>query len=175
MIRYAAYGSNLHPLRLNERIPAARLLGTGNVRGWCLQFHKRSEDGSGKCNILLPGDGVYVAIYEMHEADKRKLDKIEGVGTGYRDATIGVPEFGHCHTYLGSSSYLCNDLAPYDWYKEMVLLGCRKLDFPAFYTSAVDAVAASPDPDETRSRRQWQTVERMRHDLYERTPGLPIA
>ena len=164
MIRYAAYGSNLHPVRLAERIPAARLLGTGYVRGWSLHFHKRSEDGSGKCNITTPGDGVYVAIYEMHESDKRKLDEIEGVGTGYRDATIHIPEFGHCHTYLGSSSYLCNDLAPYDWYKEMVLLGCRKLVFPDSYTSLVDAVSASRDPDETRSQRQWQTVERMSHD-----------
>jgi hypothetical protein len=165
MIRYAAYGSNLHPIRLTERIPAARLLGTSYIHGWSLQFHKRSPDGSGKCNILMPGNGVYVAIYEMGEADKRKLDEIEGTGSGYRDAGIDVPEFGHCATYLGSRSYLCNDLAPYDWYREMVLLGCQKQKFPDRYTSVVGTVTTSPDPDEVRSQQQWQIVERLRNDL----------
>lgn len=163
MIRYAAYGSNLHPIRLIDRIPSARLLGTSFVPGWSLQFHKRSKDGSGKCSILRPGDGIHIAVYEMRKTEKQELDKIEGLGKGYEDATIEVPEFGRCSTYLGSASQVCNDLTPFDWYKEMVLLGCRRLAFPSDYVSMIEAVPASRDPHEKRSRRQWQIVDRLRH------------
>ena len=163
MIRYAAYGSNLHPLRLAERIPSSRLLGTSHVPGWSLQFQKRSNDGSAKCNILRPGEGVYVAVFEMREIEKEKLDTIEGLGEGYEDFTIDVPDFGGCFTYLGSASHICEELMPYDWYKEMVLLGCRKLDLPSRYAATIENVSVSRDPDEKRSREQWQTVDRLRH------------
>ena len=163
MIRYAAYGSNLHPIRLIDRIPSARLLGTSFVPGWSLQFHKRSKDGSGKCNILRPGDGIHIAVYEMRKTEKQELDKIEGLGKGYEDSTIEVPDFGGCFTYLGSAAHICNELKPYDWYKEMVLLGCRKLDFPGSYAATIENVIAGPDPNENRSREQWQIVDRLRH------------
>ena len=35
---YAAYGSNLHPVRLRERVPSAELLGTGVLEGRELRF-----------------------------------------------------------------------------------------------------------------------------------------
>ena len=101
----------------------------------------------------------------MHENDKKKLDEIEGTGKGYHNSMIDVPDFGTCFTYLGATSHICNELRPYDWYKEMVLLGCRKLDFPGRYTSMIEAVRNGPDPDEKRSREQWQIVERLRHDI----------
>ena len=163
MILYAAYGSNLHPLRLAERIPLSQHLGTSHVPGWSLQFHKRSNDGSAKCNILRPGAGVYVAIFEMREIEKEKLDRIEGLGTGYEDCMINVPGFGSCFTYLGSVSHICDELMPYDWYKEIVLLGCRKLDFPRSYAATIEDIIACPDPDENRSREQWQIVDRLVH------------
>jgi len=167
MIQYAAYGSNLHPLRLAERVTSTRLLGTSHVPGWSLQFHKRGNDGSAKCNISRLGEGVHVAVFEMAEVEKEKLDKIEGLGKGYTDSMIDVPEFGSCFTYLGSVSHICDELIPYDWYKEMVLLGCRKLDFPSGYASAIEAVKARRDPDGNRSREQWQFVERLRLRAYQ--------
>lgn len=166
MIRYAAYGSNLHPLRLALRAPSSRLLGSKFVPGWSLQFHKRSMDGSGKCNILNSGsgEGVYVAVFEMHAKDKKKLDGIEGIGMGYDDSTIEVPEFGNCFTYLGSASHICDGLTTFDWYREMVLLGCRKLDFPKRYAEVIEVVRICRDPNESRNREQWKIVERLRRD-----------
>ncbi len=133
--------------------------------GWSLQFHKRSVDGSGKCNIVNSGKGIYVAVYEMQERDKEKLDQIEGIGKGYHDFSIDVPEFGSCSTYLGFTRHICDELKPYDWYREMVLLGCRKLDFPDNYVSSIEAVRNGPDPDERRGREQWRIVERLRNDI----------
>jgi hypothetical protein len=165
LIRYAAYGSNLHPLRLALRTPSSRFLGKSCVPGWSLQFHKRSIDGSAKCNIVNSGRGVYVAVFEMHEKDKQKLDEIEGTGKGYHNSSIDVPDFGTCFTYLGATSHICDELKPYDWYKEIVLLGCRKLDFPDRFTSTIEAVKNGPDPNDERSREQWQIVELLRRDV----------
>ncbi len=117
------------------------------------------------------GEGVYVAVFEMTEKDKEKLDEIEGTGRGYHNSMIDVPDFGTCHTYLGATSHICDALKPYDWYKQIVLLGCRKLDLPDPYTSMIEAVKNGPDPDHRRSREQWQTVERLRRDTYKFSRG----
>lgn len=100
----------------------------------------------------------------MREQDKKKLDRIEGTGMGYHNASIEVPDFGTCSTYLGATTHVCDGLKPYDWYKEMVLLGCRKLDFPGRYRSVIEAVKNGPDPDERRSHEQWQIVGLLRND-----------
>ena len=80
-IRYLAYGSNLHPRRLRERTPSARLIGTAEIPGWHLSFTKRGRDGSGKCTISNGGDGVHCAIYEMSRQDKKELDAIDVYAT----------------------------------------------------------------------------------------------
>ena len=90
---------------------------------------------------------------------------IEGTGKGYHNSNIDVPVFGSCFTYLASASHICNELTTYDWYKEMVLLGCRKHRLCERYTAFVEATKIGPDPDERRSGEQWQIVERLRNDM----------
>lgn len=87
---YAAYGSNLHPLRLRERVASARLIGTHFLADWSLRFHKRSRDKSAKCNIDAGGSGIYVAVSDISVADMRTLDGIEGLGSGYSEAIDAV-------------------------------------------------------------------------------------
>ena len=134
------------------------------MRGWSLHFHKRSADDSGKCHILESGDGAYVAVFEICADEKTHLDRIEGVGNGYENCTIDVPGFGQCFTYLASASHICDDLRPYAWYREIVLLGCLELELPSEYVSKVEAVDAIPDPDQQRSRVNWDIVEKLRND-----------
>ena len=90
----------------------SRFLGKSYVPGWSLQFNKRSIDGSGKCNIVNSGTGVHVAVCEVLEKDKQKLDEIEGAGKGYDNSTSAVPEFVSCFTYLGADSHICNEVKP---------------------------------------------------------------
>ena len=73
---YAAYGSNLHPQRLRERIRSATLRGTGFLREYTLRFHKRGQDNSAKCGFSDCGEGLHVAVYEMNAADRTVLDGI---------------------------------------------------------------------------------------------------
>lgn len=163
-IRYVAYGSNLHPARLAERTPSACLLGTAFLPEWSLHFHKRSDrDGSGKCSIQENGDGIHIAIYEIALADKLTLDRIEGRGVGYDEILVNVPEFGICRTYTARQSHIDDELAPFDWYKEMVILGCDLHDFPREYRSRIAAVEALPDADSKRSRPEWRIVNRLRY------------
>lgn len=167
-VRYAAYGSNLHPLRLRARTPSARLAGIAYLPDWSLRFHKRSIDASGKCSISKGSSGVYVAVYRMSAADKRELDGIEGVGDGYIDARIEVPGVGECATYIAADSRVDETLQPYDWYRELVLLGCEELGLPPAYARRIERVAAMPDPDSDRRRDRWETVRMLRDSLAQR-------
>lgn len=155
---YAAYGSNLHPVRLTQRIASAALVTTALLPEWSLRFHKRSKDDSGKCNIVGGGDGVHVAVYEVNTEDKLTLDRIEGVGFGYAEALLQVPGVGECHTYVAEESHVDEELLPYDWYRAMVLGGARFHGFPRDYLQVIESIGVWPDPDAERRAREWQRV-----------------
>ncbi len=160
-MRYAAYGSNLHPLRLAERVTSAKFLGTQFLPHWSLHFHKRSMDESGKCNILPVGSGVYIVIFDLLPEDKNRLDIIEGLGYGYSETTVSTPDFGDCITYVAEHSHIDDLLRPYDWYKELVLLGAGAHEFPDDYLNQIRAIQALVDPDPIRRAEQWKTVEKI--------------
>lgn len=164
MHRYAAYGSNLHPRRLRERIASAKLIGTSYLREYTLRFHKRGRDLSAKCGFSQCGQGMHVAVYEMDAAGKRDLDRIEGVGRGYEVHHVDVPGFGKCFTYLAEKTHIDDLLHPFDWYREMVLLGCLMHAFPAAYCQRIAALPVQVDPDLRRRRRNWDLIELMRAD-----------
>jgi len=163
LIYYAAYGSNLHPVRLAARVPSAELIGTCFLPGWSLRFNKISNiDGSAKCSIERGGEGTWHAIYRMAAEEKSLLDACEGLGNGYDELALDIPEFGHCFTYIASMSHTRHGLEPFDWYKAMVLRGCETNRFPANYVANVQAVNAVPDPDLARNRAQWDIVAQLR-------------
>lgn len=158
---YAAYGSNLHPARLAERLPSARLLGTGHLQHWSLRFYKRSKDDSGKCSILSGSEGVFFAISEISARDKLALDRIEGLGDGYAEVSLHIPPFGDCASYVAQESHVDYALRPYDWYQALVLAGARFHGFPDDYVARIGSVPAMPDPDAERSARHWALARRM--------------
>ncbi len=162
-MKYAAYGSNLHPIRLMERVPSAQFLGKAIIKDKALRFHKRSKDRSGKCNIVTDiNNNVYVAVYEIHESEKPALDNAEGVGYGYRTVTLEISGYGECFTYVAEQSNIDDSLLPYSWYKELVLVGCEKLNFPKDYIDFIRAVPATEDPDEELHAKKMKLVEQAR-------------
>lgn len=158
---YAAYGSNLHPLRLTSRIASAAFVATAFLPDWSLRFHKRGKDNSGKCNIVRGSDGVHVAVFEVSTADKRRLDTIEGVGFGYSEAVLPVPGIGECHAYVAQQSHVDDALLPYDWYRELVLWGARCHRFPPAYVQRIESLPVLQDADPERSASAWRIVERI--------------
>ncbi len=164
-MRYAAYGSNLHPLRLQQRTPSARLLGTAYSPDYSLRFQKWSLDGSGKCGIFKGSTGVHFAVYDFSDEDKAVLDEIEGVGRGYEVETIELPEFGECITYVPARTHVRHELAPYDWYHEIVILGCETHGFPHEYTERLRGEATTEDPDADRREANWQLIDILKRNI----------
>lgn len=153
---YLAYGSNLHPLRLSERVSSARFLQTVRLEGWRLDFHKRSADFSAKCDLRHtknPADIAYGAIYSMDPAEKPVLDHYEACGFGYDPVPVTVECDGRpitCFTYSAHKDYVDPCLHPYSWYKDIVYLGARFHGFPGPYLEAIVGTPAIPDPDRER-------------------------
>jgi len=160
-IRYAAYGSNLHPVRLEARLPAAELLGTARLDGWSLEFDKRGRDGSGKCTVRPGGSGVALAVYALSRRDLATLDAIEGVGMGYQRRVVELPRYGACHTYIATASHVDESLAPFDWYRELVILGAEHHAFEATYIDRLATVATTIDPDPGRHAEHWELIRRI--------------
>jgi hypothetical protein len=160
---YAAYGSNLHPVRLQRRVSSASLVGTCLLPGHDLRFHKIGRlDGSGKCSIVSGEKGVYLAVFEIEESQQSALDRVEGLNQGYNAVYFKTEEFGRCFSYVADASAIDNTKKPMDWYKEMVLLGCRVNEFPIDYVRQIENVPSIVDPDRVRAARQWGIVEELR-------------
>ena len=160
---YAAYGSNLHPARLCARVPSATLLGASTIADRALRFHKRGQDGSGKCDIIVvPGEQVHVAVYRLDAAGVARLHDIEGVGRGYRLTTVEVPGFDTGFTYVAEPGCVDPALACFSWYRALVMLGCEHFRFPRAYREQVAAVPVVEDPDRARHLRHMDIVTRAR-------------
>lgn len=154
-LNYLAYGSNLHPRRLQHRVPSARVIGTVGLMGWQLKFHKRGQDASAKCNIIQTGrtsDVVYGAVYEMSASEKTVLDRVEGLNFGYRLAHMEIAGQDPAFFYVAEKEHIDNNLLAFDWYKELVIAGSHYHDFPETYLKQINMTNVVPDHDVTRQQ-----------------------
>jgi hypothetical protein len=82
-IHYFAYGSNMSTPRLRYRVPGCRFEFVARLPSYRLCFHKRSKDGSAKCNAFKtaePTDAVIGCVYEIPTNEKPAFDRAEGLG-----------------------------------------------------------------------------------------------
>ena len=165
MIYYFAYGSNLHPMRLMERVSSAELVGVIEHSHHSLTFHKKSNDGSSKCNMFHTGnesDLIHGALYKLKPEHKKALDGFEGKGHGYIDSKINLQHNEKeypCFTYHAQQSHIVNNLKPYHWYKQLVVLGAKYLKFPDAYISSIEAVESNEDQDSNRRTEKEALIE----------------
>lgn len=79
---YVAYGSNLNLKQLVYRCPTAKLVGTGVIENYELQFK-----GMPTCSYatIAPckGKSVPVAVWNIRPADEKRLDHYEGYPSHY--------------------------------------------------------------------------------------------
>ena len=158
-MKYFAYGSNMSSKRLRARTPSARPVGVYTLRGFALRFHKVGKDGSGKCDAFRTGDSadrVVGVLYDLAPADEAHLDRVEGLGWGYRKERVEVEgpggniesAFTYCAIRIDTS------LRPYSWYLEHVLAGAREAGLPAECVAELERQGATPDPCATRERAE---------------------
>jgi gamma-glutamylcyclotransferase (GGCT)/AIG2-like uncharacterized protein YtfP len=162
---YFAYGSNLHPLRLQQRVPSACLLGVGMLRGYRLAFHKRSSDRSGKCNLIRTRrakEAVYGALYEIHARHKPRLDMVEG--NGYRQVPFTFKlrnKHKTCFAYIARTTHVDDELAPYDWYHRLVMAGARHVGVPGFYINHLKTWCPLADANPLRRYRHETLLDAL--------------
>jgi gamma-glutamylcyclotransferase len=138
---YFAYGSNMCKGRLRQRVPSANPVRIAKLLNHSFRLHKRSEkDGSGKADAYFtgnPSDLIWGVLFEVDAAEKRVLDRVEGLGRGYKVAEVTVldsDQKGHrAFLYVAEQSHIDPNLKPYSWYKRFVVEGARQHELPADY------------------------------------------
>lgn len=86
---YIAYGSNLNLQQMQYRCPTAKLVGTGEIQDYELQF-KGSARGAHATIAPSPGKSVPVAVWTLERRDERMLDCYEGYPSYYFKKTLPV-------------------------------------------------------------------------------------
>ncbi len=139
MMKYFAYGSNLSVPEIRKWVPSATPYRVAKLKHHELKFHKRSKDGSAKCDAFKTGnrkDVVHGVVYEIDEKEKQNLDNKEGLGYGYNEKEVVVESdqgtVTAC-TYVADSDYIDDTLKPYPGYKQLVLEGARQHGLPKSY------------------------------------------
>ena len=153
---YFAYGSNMSSRRLCQRVPSARAVTVATLDRHQLKFHKVSKDGSAKCDAFKTedaNDSVYGVVFEIHPDEKIHLDRAEGLGVGYdiKQVTIKSRHGASFEAFTYYAIDIHNDLLPYHWYKDHVIIGAREHGLPHFYVEKIHAIESSHDPDTERA------------------------
>lgn len=89
---YFAYGSNLNKKQMVERCPDSKPLFRATLPNYKLAFTGWSRRWRGGVASIKPfrGEKVIGAIYEISDADLRKLDKHEGYPGEYNRLPVRV-------------------------------------------------------------------------------------
>ena len=164
-VKYFAYGSNMSPARLRERIGLAECLGVHYLGGFDLRFHKVGQDGTAKCDAYRTGDPsnlVQGVVFRIDPGQLVSLDSIEGVGKGYDRRKVEVVSSGgaavSAFTYV--ASHLDASLLPFSWYKQHVLVGAKAAGLSLDYIERIERVPELEDPDAKRRGRELRIYKR---------------
>lgn len=77
--------------RLLSRVPSARFVTSASLPGHELHFHKKSLDGSAKCDAYETKSDRHTVsgvIFDIAKSEKAVLDSKEGLGQGYEEKTV---------------------------------------------------------------------------------------
>lgn len=120
---YFAYGSNMHPERLLERIGKYHTAFPVSLSNYRFRYNKKSIDGTAKGNIEpIDGEVVHGVCFEIDNDDFSILQKCEG-GYNRKNITVVTSEGKETEAVTFISSSIDNALTPSEEYKELVLKG----------------------------------------------------
>jgi len=158
-MRNFAYGSNMCKGRLAERVADAEFVGLAHLTAFDLRFHKRSVDGSGKCDAYFTGDPddiIWGAIVDIPDSRRGELDAAEGLGRGYEERHVTVidrkQQPHNVMMYVATISHIDPALAPYCWYLSLVLEGAQSQGLPDTYLARISATPCKSDTGQSPGR-----------------------
>lgn len=145
--------------RLQHRVSNVRVISVGWLENYKLEFHKISNDGSGKCDAYYVGNAkhlVYGVVFKLTSSQLRLLDKYEGLGKGYEKKLVQVVTQNlktiSAVTYFATE--IDSSIKPYLWYKEHVLRGAKEHSLPKNYIDIIKKIGAAPDPNTKRHQEE---------------------
>jgi hypothetical protein len=136
-ILYFAYGSNLFEDILIDRIEKYHTASKAHLINHKFLYNKRSKkDGTAKANIECGGMEVIGVCYEI---DMKDLVTLKNIEKGYDciDIIIYHEKYGQdvlAKTFKSNSRI--NGIGPSDDYRQTILKGAEKWDFPKEYIEA---------------------------------------
>jgi len=146
--------------RIRERVSSAEFKGVARLRGHALRWHKRSIDGSGKCDIVRAAEHswVYGVVYEISDEQMPALDAFEA---GYESRDIemeylGTLERATARAYFARKT--APSLLPYSWYNALVVAGAKAAKLPDFYVDQLESVKTQTDEDHERHDKNMALV-----------------
>lgn len=121
---YIAYGSNMDERQMNFRCPGARLIGTGEIPDYRLEFRMHATIEPCK------GSKVPVLVWELGMDDEWNLDRYEGYPNYYYKDNFRVTTGGKEATamvYIMNEGYPLSK--PYERYFETIEKAYKKFGF----------------------------------------------
>ena len=159
--RCFAYGSNMFTRKMRVPAPSATFVAIGRIPGYVLRINKKSDDGSGKGNIVRTGnaaDEVWGVIFEISDVERSTLDESEGgyapTGVEVLTETRTIPSV----TYIAKSGRIDDSRKAYAWYKEFVVRGAQEHGLPSDYVARLAAVEVVSDPDPARDAKRRELL-----------------
>jgi hypothetical protein len=144
MILHFAYGSNMSTARLEERIGPVRQRGNAKLEGHEIRFDKKSDDLSGKTNVVASeGSVVFGVLYELTPLQLAKLAEFE---TGYAEQGVIVHTGDaqlRARTFVARKS--TPGLRPTRGYLNHLIVGAREHQLPAGYIRVLETVEVADD------------------------------
>lgn len=136
-----------------------RVIGVGRLENYKLAFHKKSNDGSGKCDAYYVGSPEYFVhgvVFQLNSSQLKVLDKYEGLGEGYERKTVPIstPDMKTISAVTYYATEIDSSIQPYLWYKEHVIRGAKEHGLPKDYIDMIRRVDAIPDPNIRRQREE---------------------
>ncbi len=164
-ILYFSYGSNMSSKRLQQRVPSASFVSTATLFEHDLRFHKKSHDGSAKCDAFQTGspeDNVIGTLFRINQNEKFKLDEVEGLGYGYdiKHVQVLLPSGITQEAFTYFATDIDEILRPYHWYHYHVVTGAREYLLPAEYIDKIVKVKTIDDPDKQREKKETEIYKK---------------
>jgi gamma-glutamylcyclotransferase (GGCT)/AIG2-like uncharacterized protein YtfP len=149
MLVYFAYGSNMDPRHMQQRVPGARPLGPGRLSGFRLAFTVYSTEWEGgAANLELDPDGhVWGVLWEVPEEEAAGLDAYQGHPTFFRreDVVVDGPA-GSVIAWTYRVAHQEGFVRPTDAYVNKMLGAIRMMGLPPEALDMVDRAAHPPRP-----------------------------
>lgn len=146
---YFAYGSNMDPLHMSKRVPAAEAIGPGRLDGFRLTFNVYSTEWEGGAANLELDENAHVwgVLWEVPDDQLSGLDAYQGHPTFFRREDVAVlGPSGQVIAWTYRVAHQEGYVRPTDSYLQCLRSAVRINGLPPEALDILDRAARPPRP-----------------------------